>query len=178
MNSPFHKSKCKSNRESETVFVKNILLTDVNGCPSTPSPATVAWDLLKWKMRAADICHREAVSHILGNICLKGKSNTTAFNIHIIKCVNNFFHHFSLFFLVFHGFSSFLFVFCRFSSIQIYSHSKLKQVLQTSVQFSLQHKILYVQPPFPTFWFWKTLPFQLLLISKYCNCKWNLCTAN
>jgi len=87
------------------------------------------------------------------------------------KCVNHFFHHFSLFFLVFHGFSSFLFVFCRFSSIQIYSHSKLKQVLQTSVQFSLQHKILYVQPPFPTFWFWKTLPFQLLLISKYCNCK-------
>ena len=87
------------------------------------------------------------------------------------KCVNHFFHHFSLFFLVFHGFSSFLFVFCRFSSIQIYSHSKLKQVLQTSVQFSLQHKILYVQPPFPTFWLWKTLPFQLLLISKYCNCK-------
>ena len=44
-----------------TVFVKYILLTDVNGCPSAPSPAptaTVAWDLLKWKMCAADICHR------------------------------------------------------------------------------------------------------------------------
>ena len=30
------------------------------------------------------------------------------------KCVNNLFHHFSLFFLVFHGFSSFLFVFLSF----------------------------------------------------------------
>ena len=58
-------------QKAGTVFVKNILLRDVNGCPSAPSPAaptgSVAWDLLKWKMCAANICHRAAVLTLLSH---------------------------------------------------------------------------------------------------------------
>ena len=64
-----------------TVFVKYILLADVNGCPSAPSPTptvTVAWDLLKWRMCATNICHRGGAHTFgMGNICCKRKLRTS-----------------------------------------------------------------------------------------------------
>ena len=92
---------------------------------------------------------------------------------HLFYCFSSFFfvfRRFSLFFNVFHHFStfsSFCFVFHRFSSSQIYFHSELKQLLQTSsavISNIYSTNFCMLNPPFLAFWSWKTLPFQLLLL--------------